>query len=174
MKPDQYWKANAELKHITPPGELFPESDLFPVLQSVCVGRVFEFGCGYGRLSKAFAPDSYVGYDINPAAIKAARLGNPEHHYSFEVLPGDTFLAHTVMLHVPDDAIGAYMELAKTYKRVVIGEIMGRKWRRNGLPPVFNREPEEYEAMMGMKAMRTYVPYPRYSTNLTMLVFDGA
>ena len=171
VTPADFWRANASLWHITPRGERFPEVGLFDALGSACRGSVFEFGCGDGRLAPAFHPDSYAGFDINPAALAAAREANPGHRYVTEWVPSDTFLAHTVLLHVPDDEIVALLERAKDYPSVVIGEVMGRKWRRAGDPPVFNREAEEYEAMMGRKADRIAVPYPRYGCNLTMLVF---
>lgn len=172
MTPEQYWRQNSQLREITPAGVRFPEVGLFDALRSACGGVVFEFGCGDGRLSPAFDPSLYVGYDINPTALKAARKANPAHRYSETMEPADTFLAHTVLLHVPDDQIAGIMEKANHYPRVVIGEVMGRKWRRGGNPPVFNREAEEYEAMLERKVTRMEVPYPRYGCNLTFLVFD--
>ena len=32
--------------------------------------RVLDFGCGYGRLSKAFDSDKYIGVDLNLKALK--------------------------------------------------------------------------------------------------------
>jgi SAM-dependent methyltransferase len=170
MTPAQYWRCNSTLQHITPPGVRFPEVDLFPALQSAITGTVFEFGCGDGRLSPAFDPDKYIGYDINPSAIKAARLNNPAYDYVDEWLSADTFLAYTVLLHVPDDEIQAVIDRAKTYKRIVIGEIMGRQWRRPGNPPVFNRDLTEYTDMIGRPCDIIRVPYPRYGCDLSLLV----
>lgn len=171
MNPADYWRSNADLQHITPPGDCMPEVGLFQVLSRVCKGKVFEFGCGYGRLAPAFAQTHYVGYDINLAAIKAAEERNPNHRFTHEWEPHDTFLAHTVLLHIPDDEIESVLALSGP--RIVIGEIMGRQWRRSGNPPVFNREAEEYEAMIGRKAERIAIPYPRYGCHLTMLVFNA-
>lgn len=173
MTPEEYWKANRQLQHITPPGTIFPEVNLFDTLASVCTGKVFEFGCGYGRLAKAFHPSAYIGYDINPAALSVAKLNNPKHSFMETPWPqADTVLAHTVLLHIPDEAIQAVIDEMKAYKRIVIGEIMGRRWRRPGNPPVFNREAAEYEAMVGVEAVRHAIPYPRYNTTLTLMVFD--
>ena len=173
MKPSEYWRGNAKLQHITPPGELFPELGLFDHLGRVCRGSVFEFGCGYGRLAKAFSPSTYLGYDINPAALKAAQALNPDHRFSHDPWhEADTVLAHTVLLHIPDDEIQAVTDRMRAYKRVVIGEITGRSWRRPGDPPVFNREIGDYEAMLGKGCTVTKVPYPRYSTHLSLMVFD--
>lgn len=168
-----YWRGNNTLAHITPPGERFPEIGLFPILKGVGKGTVFEFGCGDGRLSPAFDASSYIGYDINPAALDAARLNNPVHTYVDVIAPADTFLAYTVLLHVPDDEIQEVISIAKQYKRIVIGEIMGRGWRRQGNPPVFNRYAHEYIEMIGSDPEIIDVPYPRYGCNLSLMVFDG-
>lgn len=175
MTPEQYWRQNTGLREITPAGERFPEVGLFQALQSACTGVVFEFGCGDGRLSPAFDPGHYVGYDINQTALKAAKKANPDHRYSDKWEKGDTFLAHTVLLHVPDALIEDILWIAKArYSRIVIGEVMGRKWRRPGHPPVFNREAGEYIRMVGVAPEIVGIPYPRYGCDLTMLVFDLA
>jgi SAM-dependent methyltransferase len=168
-----FWTNNATLRDITPGGVRFPEVGLFEALRVACTGVVFEFGCGDGRLAPAFDPMDYVGYDINPHALKAARLANPAHRYTTEWEPADTWLAHTVLLHVPDDEITELIGRAKGYRRIVISEIMGRKWRRSGDPPVFNREADEYAQMVGSRPTVIAVPYPRYGCCLHMLVFDG-
>ena len=65
--------------------------------------------------------------------------------------------------------------LARTsgYGRIVIGEVMGRQWRRPGDPPVFNREAHEYVELLGRELIDTIaVPYPRYRCDLTVLVFE--
>lgn len=168
-----YWENNAELRHITPPGAPMPEVGLFEALQRACLGSVFEFGCGYGRLAPAFRPDKYHGFDINPAALDEARKRNPGHTFGDTWAPADTFLAYTVLLHVHDDEIADTLRRAATYKRVVIGEIMGRKWRRPGDPPVYNRETGEYAALMRCDPVEVIkVPYPRYKCDLDLLVFE--
>jgi SAM-dependent methyltransferase len=169
--PAEFWRGNTNLRDITPRGERFPEVGLFEALRKACTGSVFEFGCGDGRLSRAFDPGSYVGYDINPSALAAAKKANPHHSYASEWFKADTFLAHTVLLHVPDDELVEVIERAKGYQRIVIGEVMGRKWRRPGDPPVFNREAHEYTEMVGREPEVILVPYPRYSCDLHMLVF---
>lgn len=173
MSASDYWKSNSSLAHITPPGERFPEIGLLQILPSVCRGSVFEFGCGDGRLSPAFEVSSYIGYDINPAALEAARRNNPGYRYSDKVCEADTFLAYTVLLHVPDDEIQAVIGVARKYRRIVIGEITGRQWRRAGNPPVFNRSVREYSEFVGIEPEIVKVPYPRYSADLYLMVFDG-
>ena len=150
-----------------------PEVGLFESLQRACRGSVFEFGCGYGRLAPAFRLDQYHGFDINPAALVEARKRNPGHVFSDQWAEADTFLAYTVLLHVHDDEIAATLRLASSYKRVVIGEIMGREWRRPGDPPVYNREAGEYAAMLRRDPVGVIkVPYRRYKCDLDLLVFD--
>jgi hypothetical protein len=72
---------------------------------------------------------------------------------------------------VPDDEIESVIDLAKGYKHIVIGEIMGREWRRPGNPPVFNRDAQEYADMIGKTPRIIEIPYPRYGKNLELLVF---
>lgn len=172
LTPADYWRGNTRLREITPRGERYPEVGLFEALGRACRGSVFEFGCGDGRLSPAFSPELYAGFDINPAALAAAARANPGYRFVSEWEPADTFLAWTVLLHVPDDEIGTVLAEAEAYKRIVIGEVMGRKWRRAGDPPVFNREADEYVEMVGRTAERIAVPYPRYGCDLTVLVLE--
>lgn len=172
-RPADYWRANVDLREITPRGERFPEVGLFDALRQACVGSVFEFGCGDGRLAPAFDPCGYFGFDINPAALCAARVANPKHLFGDEIRDADTFLAHTVLLHVPDDELPDVVAMARCYRRIVISEVMGRKWRRAGNPPVFNREADEYAQAFGKVPRVISVPYPRYRCNLDMLVFDA-
>lgn len=173
MTPAEYWRSNKTLLHTTPPGELFPEVGLYDKLTAACKGSVFEFGCGYGRLAPAFHPSAYIGYDINPTALAAARKNAPAHLFTDMEWPdADTVLAHTVLLHIPDDQIQETLDRMKAYKRIVIGEITGRHWRRRGDPPVFNREIGDYERMLGISCTVIKVPYPRYSSHLSLMVFD--
>lgn len=172
MNAERFWRENVSLQHITPPGNQMPEEGLFDVLRKVCVGSVFEFGCGYGRLALAFEPERYIGFDINKAALQEARRCCPQHKFAEELCEADTFLAHTVLLHVDDEAMERLAQRMRAYRRVVIGEIVGRRWRRTGEPMVFNREVSEYEALLGCKAQVTDVPYHRYGVPLTMMVFE--
>ena len=172
MNPTEYWQGNKELKHITPPNERFPEVGLYEALQKSCKGKVFEFGCGDGRLSPAFNPSEYVGFDINRHAIEQAKKNNPQHQYVDEWQEADTVLAYTVLLHINDEDINPIIEKMVAYKTIVIGEITGRHWRRGGLPPVFNREVFDYINMIGVVPNVIKVPYPRYNTELDLMVFS--
>lgn len=174
MTPEQYWQSNQRLQHITPPGDRWPEVGLGEELGKWATGTVFEFGCGDGRLSPFFDTSNYIGYDINKHALKAARANNPLHSYTDKPQQADTVLAYTVLVHVPDSAIMDVIDLLKGYKRIIIGEIMGRKWRRDGLPPVFNRERQEYIDMIGRPHKVVKVWYSRYNCYLDLLIFDEA
>ena len=166
-----YWKNNINLEHITPPGERFPELGIFNALSRACEGSVFEFGCGDGRLAPAFNHALYHGYDINQHALDAAIKANPHHAFVNDWVAADTFLAYTVLLHIPDGELP--IERMKQYGRIVIGEITGRQWRRGGNPPVFNREISEYADVIGVEPEIIKVPYQRYKCDLDLMVFSG-
>ena len=172
MTPSEYWKLNVTLSHITPPNERYPEIGLDKALKMACTGYVFEFGCGDGRLSPNFNSLMYQGYDINPHALEQAKINNPRYKYVNEWKPADTVLAYTVLLHIPDSEIEGIIEIMKEYERIVIGEITGRQWRRKGNPPVFNRDVSEYINMIGKVPNIIKVPYPRYNTELDLMVFE--
>lgn len=168
----EYWKRNANLESITPSGERFPEGfDVISMLK-MCIpeGEVLDFGCGDGRMVPAFEPYRYTGVDINPHALKACAAKHPNHVFrpDTDMLPRVAVaLCYTVLLHVPDDEIHKVTaRLAAAARRVIVVEIMGRGWRRQGNPPVFNREAEEYESLFngeGMKlSAKVSMPYDRY------------
>ena len=160
MDTREFWKENAHL-HIKPAtGEEFPEGwDVKKYLEKLCVGElVTEIGCGEGRLSGAFHPEHYIGIDVSPKVLEIAESKNWEfknykyllHHQGDPYPPADVRLVYTVLLHIDDDCIGDFIENLcqdpATWHtlRVIVAEIMERKWRRPGNPPVFNREADEY------------------------------
>lgn len=173
QSPAEYWQSNKQLLHITPPGEEFPEINLPAALAQACIGTVFEFGCGYGRLAQFFSHTRYIGFDINQHAINKACENYPRHIFGNQWVQADTFLAYTVLLHIPDDEIESVINRAKlNYSRIVIGEIMGREWRRPGNPPVFNRDRQDYVDLINWKYHVISVGYPRYGCDLDLMVFD--
>jgi len=192
-----FWK-NHSLKNIKPnAGGEFPEGwnviEFFKKLYTQKeYGETVEIGCGYGRLCTAFSPDAYTGLDISPDAIKQARLLNPK--YGFHLITerkvnrlyphSRTKLLYTVLLHQSDEDIEEAIEhLCDTSRRIIVAEICGRDWRRKGNPPVFNRGPEEYDAMFstygkGMvklikKPYKRYKGFPKQDTNLSIMVFES-
>lgn len=173
-----FWRENG-LRHLTPRGLENPEGwDIWSFLPKLTVGKVIEIGCGAGRLCQAFDPARYLGVDINPAAVEMARRKHPR--YRFEVYDGqggDTALLYTVLLHIPDDDLAAFIAGINA-RRVVVAEIMGRKWARpGGPPPAFNRDPEDYVAAFaaaGFTCIEQRVkPYRHYAKGeITFLVFE--
>ena len=152
MDTTEFWKKEGE-KHIRPKiGGEFPEGwDIRPYLAKLCEGKLItEIGCGVGRLSAAFHPEQYIGIDISPKVLEIAESTNKNHKYLLDnqensYPDADVRLVYTVLLHIDDGYIGDFIKnLCEGTERVVVAEIMERKWRRPGDPPVFNREAEEY------------------------------
>jgi SAM-dependent methyltransferase len=149
----EFWASQNGVRHITPQGKPNPEGAwLGQYLSDVAShGRVLEFGCGPGRISCGFDPESYIGVDINPRAIEYARERNPAHRFEVvgdELPDADVCLFHTVLMHIPDEDL---VPLLKRIRAPVIyvSEMLGRHRRREGDPPVFNREIEDYEDAFG-------------------------
>ncbi len=192
----RFWLDNAA-SFITPRTALeHPEGfDPGPYMAGFFVGcsSVSDVGCGRGRLSAGFRPDIYLGLDINADVLAAARRTNPDHRYA-GVLPGEAFppsdgmLFYCVLLLVSDAALPDLLARATAAaRRVVIGEIMDRRWRRGGEPPVFNRELEDYVIQMNRLGYvlrahdrRIYEHYNNElwwgsrDTRLTVLAFERA
>lgn len=170
--PASYWSEAASPRPCTPGGAAWPEGEDFPAWIGARVGsdgRLVDFGCGIGRLAGGFAPGRYLGLDISPMAVAAARAAWPDHRFE-TMLPGEVVpeaevaLCHTVLLHVDDVALAATVASLAACRRVVVCEILGRRWRRDGLPPVFNREVEDYQAAFAPRPLVAVAErhYPRY------------
>lgn len=185
-----YWKQD-RLTNIIPNNQQlgqFPEGwdvrpALWEVLQPHVQQRVIEIGCGYGRLCQAFPADKYLGLDINPEAIQRANETYGEYQFRqigfTDTYPtADAILAYTVLLHIDDASIGPMLErLCAASDVLVVAEILGRKrWRRDGNPPVFNRDLEDYISLMRQHGFRlAYTqehPYQHYpNTFITFMKF---
>ena len=143
-----FWRDQNGVRHITPAGKANPEGAwLLPYLAEVASrGRVVELGCGPGRLACVFKPDAYVGVDLNERSIAEARERNPLHAFDVaqdELPEGDAYLCHTVLMHVPDEELDALIGRIRA-PVVYVSEMLGRDWRREGDPPVFNRSADDY------------------------------
>lgn len=146
-----FWRAQNGVRHITPRGLPCPEGRwLGEHLKEMGRGRrVLEFGCGPGRLSGLFSPLLYLGVDINERSLAEAKARNPAHVFQLatdEPLPSaDLILCHTVLLHISDEDLNDVIGRMNA-PVVVVNEMLGRSWRHDGEPPVFNRELGEYVA----------------------------
>lgn len=152
QRPFDYWASGEGMGNITPPGNPYPEGDLFmrEFTDLLFAQDVVEFGCGPGRLAPFFSKRRYLGVDICPQAIALAQHDRPG--YDFMLIDGKTKLegwghalfAHNVLMHVPDeellDTIGLFSQ-----KRIFVNEVLGHNWRRNENPPAFNREINDYD-----------------------------
>lgn len=181
VSPFEYWQSGGGLGSLSPAGESPEGPEFARAIQETLFGLdIVEFGCGNGRLAPFFSKRRYVGFDICPRAVEQAKVLHPG--YDFWVCGGEKLInggyalfAHTVMLHVPDELLVPTLQRF-TQKLVVISEIVGRNWRRDGDPPVFNREIMEYDAAMreaGYTLKRVpFVPYSRYGgVDLAMMEF---
>ena len=174
-----FWRAQNGVRHITPAGKANPEGKwLLPYLAEVAShGRVVEIGCGPGRLACAFEPHAYLGLDLNERSIAEARTRNPLHAFDVvqdELPQADAYLIHTVLMHVPDSDLDALLGRMNA-PVVCVSEMMGREWRREGDPPVFNREPSEYaEAFAAHGYVLSHArteTYEHYRKPMTLLKF---
>ena len=182
MRPFDYWASGAGLSQVTPHDLPLPEGADFPRFLAELIGsrKVLEFGCGPGRIAAFIAPEQYLGVDICALAIERANEAQPKHIFAVigegeSLAAADVVLCHTVLLHVPDDQLLKAIE-AFNADAVIVSEILGRKWRREGDPPVFNREAIDYVLAFGKLgyALAAHVerPYPYYrDTNLTVMEF---
>lgn len=176
-----FWRAQNGVRHITPRGLQWPEGEWIQTAFDDLRGmKVLEFGCGPGRLAQFFDPSDYVGVDINERAVVEARARNEAH--TFRVVddaerlgPVDVILCHTVLLHVPDDALQATIDRFDA-RRVRVNELLGRGWRRDGDPPVFNRDLPEYDTAFSqagfVTAARLRMTYEHYREPMTLLDYE--
>ena len=71
-------------------------------------GRVLDAGCGNGALAEHVDSRNYVGIDVDPASIDAARANHPTHTFIQALqLDGETFdtvAALAVIEHVKDSS----------------------------------------------------------------------
>lgn len=139
-----------------------------------------------------------MGIDLNSNALEKARELNIGYSYEetfVDVLAypiADLCLAYTVFLHLDNSTLNATLnkllypiEKKGPFSYFIICEILGREWRRDGLPPVFCRERQEYINIMTQFGFDLYSectkPYLRYvnseqfrdkkNKNISFLVF---
>lgn len=183
-------------QHIKPEiGEEYPEGFDVEKWLRAAIGSdypLLEVGCGVGRIAKLFKPHEYIGVDINPAAIARARVDSPKHELRLiddgMVYPhAKAALFYTVLLHVSDQEVKRLLRnVSKSVDTIIISELMDHRWRRDGNPPVFCRDSEDYILMMQRigytLAYANKKPYARYDvapwnsgkdSRITTLVFQS-
>ncbi|MEO3474419.1 hypothetical protein AAFN86_21305 [Roseomonas sp. CAU 1739] len=90
-----------------------------------------DIGCGGSGIAAAFLPGAYVGTDIRPEAMVAARTAMPDHAWRLlmEEYPyptGGCVLLLDVLAHVPDAALAAILDrAAAAAPRLIIVERFG-------------------------------------------------
>lgn len=184
----EFWTEHG-LNWITPKGIEWPEGfNVGQVLKNLMGyhDSILEVGCGPGRLAGAFHPTAYIGVDINPAAIAAARAKWPGHVF-YEVgldgkLPArDVVLLYTVALHIPDELLKEQFKrfTDAAVQELVIAEIMDptrRTIRREGYDLSNQRSVGEYITLMETfgfyLSQRKMMPYEYYpGREITFLQF---
>lgn len=180
MRSFEYWASGEGLAHITPPRAPTPEPEGFDdLIRAWTAGRLtLDFGCGIGRIAHLFDLALYRGVDICDAALGRARQRCPGYRFDLVdadgVLPrADVVFAHNVLLHIPDDLLTAVVARFAG-AAVIVSEILGRTWRRPGLPPVFNRDADDYAAALAPRRLirSATLPCAHYrNTDLTIMEF---
>jgi trans-aconitate methyltransferase len=140
------------------------------LLSNISYSSVIDYGCGTGRLTTCFPPETYLGVDINKNAIKESKHTHKD--YKFEVsnlqkeYETDLTLFYTVLLHIDDNGIKNILNTIKT-KYILICEILGNEWRAGSSVPAYNRELEEYDLILQnfKRIEHLKIPYAYYSKN---------
>ena len=158
MKHSDFWQGQVGLDNIKPKriGELWESFDAASIIKTL-IGdyTVVDFGCGTGRLSRAFKPDQYIGVDVNEDAIKISKKENSDYKFKTikdysEIPKQDALLLHSVALHIPDEEIKNLF--AQANKCIVIAETMGtrNKPRSSNSKLAFHyaRTAKEYEDLL--------------------------
>lgn len=179
-----FWK-NDNFNNITAGKKEWPEGwDARPILKDIIKNdTIIEMGCGYGRLVKAFTPEQYTGYDINPHAVEEAKRKNPQYsfytyHIGDELPESDWIMFYTVLLHINDEDIKDYLKVVtKNTKKVLISEILGRARWGNVWNYAFNRDLKHYDEIfeeLGFKKIDYFEkPYHHYKdTNISFISYE--
>jgi SAM-dependent methyltransferase len=144
---------------------------------------IIEIGCGNGRIAQGFTSTQYKGYDVNPTVIAEAKKSFPDFSFNlytpFDTIPSsDWVIAHTVLLHIADEDINKFLDVITLNSRnIIISEIMSREFRgdEDSIPPVFNRNKNEYIKMMldrNFSLMEEKIFYfDRYEADMNYLIF---
>jgi len=168
-----------------------PSEFVSEILKEINYDSILDFGCGYGRLCSCFSSEKYIGIDLNPYAIKKAQELHSK--YTFQEIDIDNnyprvdlVFGYTVFLHLDDAILKRILNRlhSSCQKYLIIGEILGREWKRPGLPPVFNRDLNDYIKLLeeygfsfvkeNKRPYKRYTDNPRFkgkNTNFSLLIF---
>lgn len=175
----QYWTED-NLQNIIPlnqgefPEGFNPGTIINEILNDKNINTIVDFGCGYGRLSRSFSPDKYIGIDLNPNAIKMAKENNPEYNYleidvNSEYPKCDAIFAHTVFLHNDNTTLKSILKRLENTgaKYIIISDVISKDWHNGFIPPTFYRDLNDYNSLMeniGFKFIsETKKVYKRYA-----------
>ena len=169
-----FWLTKESARHIAPNQEGFDPVNLLAMFN---MGMTVDYGCGYGRLASAFPPSEYIGYDVSADRIKQARALHPKHR--FEVLDDgtkdwlctDSLLLYTVAVHLEDDEV-QHVVAQSIAHRIILAEVIGRRYRRDGTPPVYNREVAEYDQLLWGYRLHALLELPILDRPYPMTIMD--
>lgn len=68
-------------------------------------GKILDFGCGVGELTKICKPENYLGVDIDPISIGIAREKHPQFNFALSIPDMekfDTIVLLAVIEHIKD------------------------------------------------------------------------
>ena len=191
MQGRDFWREQG-MEHVIPKGfGQFPEGfDVRGVLrdlsQEIGYNSVIGFGSGYVRLCESFDPEKYLGIDINPEAIETAKSKFEKYRFSLltnDVMGAELYLAYTVFLYLSDKELHQTLQQFRC-KWLILSEILGKEWKREGIPPVFNRDLSDYVQLLrahdfvlhkhvrrGYKRYQDIPWYQGKNTDISFLVF---
>lgn len=191
MQGRDFWKEQG-IEHVIPKGfGQFPEGfDVHEILRNLSnelgYDSVIDFGCGYGRLCESFDPEKYLGVDISPALIAEAKSKFENYRFSLltnEVMGAELYLAYTVFLHLSDRELHETLRQFRC-KWLIVSEILGKEWQRDGDPPVYSRDLSDYVQLLrshdfvlhkhvkrGYKRYQDIPWYQGKNTDISFLVF---
>jgi SAM-dependent methyltransferase len=188
MEAYNYWNSDDGFRAIQNPAQHGEGVDMVEYYKALVDellpgASVFDFGCGKGRLSKAFDKSGYLGYDICAKALETAHKTNKGYNYITDLplrIDRDIFFAATAFLHMKEEEIREVLCRVES-KYIIISEVMGYDWRRDGMPPAYNRPPMAYDNLLYDYGYRPLdadqIPYEHYAswnrdnTNLVTLVY---
>ncbi len=155
-------------------------------------GRILDLGCGTGIYASCFAPESYLGADLSPEYVAAARRKFPG--YRFEVQDAcsttyadgqfDACMISGVLHHLDDELasrmLGEGARITKRTGKVVIWEDVPARHRWNLIGHVIHRldlgayirSPDDYRRLIE-PSITVEISEPMRSGAMDYQVFVG-